>query len=55
MIRELLAEPDRFRRDVAALREEWVYNLGTSSAAAADAVARIADECVGVGAGRPAG
>ncbi len=55
VIRELLAEPDRFRRDVAALREECVYNLGTSSAAAADAVARIADECVGVGAGRPAG
>lgn len=53
VIKQLLADPDQFRRSVAALRDEWVYNLGTSSTAAADAVARIADECAGVGAGRP--
>lgn len=44
VINELLADPARFRRQVRQLRDEWVFNLGTSSRAAADAVARIADE-----------
>jgi hypothetical protein len=43
VIRDLLADPEQFRRDVQRLREEWVFNLGTSSQAAADAVAQIAD------------
>jgi YidC/Oxa1 family membrane protein insertase len=51
VIRELLADPEQFRRDVQQLRDEWVFNVGSSSAAAADAVARIADECRGVGTG----
>jgi len=43
VIQELLADPEKFRRDVRQLREQSVYNLGSSSRAAADAVARIAD------------
>lgn len=43
VIRDLLADPEQFRRDVQRLREEWVFNLGSSSQAAADAVAGIAD------------
>ncbi|MGI9343838.1 MAG: CDP-glycerol glycerophosphotransferase family protein [Gammaproteobacteria bacterium] len=46
-IRNLLADPDKFRRDVQRLRAEWVYNLGTSSPAAADAVVKIADQVRG--------
>ncbi len=51
VIRELLDDPEQFRRSVQQLREEWVFNVGTSSAAAADAVAKIADECRGAGTG----
>ena len=43
VIRELVAEPDAFRRGVQALRDEWVYNLGSSAAVGADAVRAIAD------------
>lgn len=43
-IRELVAEPARFRASVARLREEWVYNLGSSGPAGAVAIARIAAE-----------
>jgi len=46
-IRRLLADPEKFRRDVHRLRAESVYNLGTSSHAAADAVATIADQVRG--------
>ena len=42
-IRELLAHPDQFRANVAGLRNEWVCNLGNSSAAAAKAVVELAD------------
>jgi len=42
-IRELVAEPDAFRREVEALRNASVYNLGSSAAAGADSVKAIAD------------
>lgn len=41
-IRELVADPARFRAGVAALRNDWVYNQGTSGAAGAAAIAGIA-------------
>ena len=44
LVRELVADPARFRANVAALRAEWVYNLGSSGPAAAVAIARIATE-----------
>lgn len=44
VIDRLLAEPERFRADMQRLREEWIYNLGGSGRAAAEAVAAIADE-----------
>lgn len=50
VIHELLADPARFHRQVKQLRDEWVFNLGMSSRAAADAVARIADEVSATGA-----
>jgi YidC/Oxa1 family membrane protein insertase len=40
-IRELVADPARFRASVAVLRADWVYNLGSSGAAGAAAIARI--------------
>ena len=43
-IQQLLADPDRFRSHVAGLRDEWVCNLGSSSAAAAKAIAQLADQ-----------
>ena len=46
-IRRLVAEPDKFRAQVAALRAESVYNLGHSSQAAADAIAALAEEFAG--------
>ncbi len=46
VIRELVRDPARFRRSVAQLRDESVYNLGSSGAAGADAIARIAREYV---------
>jgi len=45
LIRELVRDPGRFRREVAKLREESVYNLGNSGPAGALAIARIAREC----------
>lgn len=50
VIRELVADPARFRRHVAALRDQHVYNLGRSGEAGAVAVAGIAAACRGVGA-----
>ncbi|MCE7902583.1 MAG: hypothetical protein DYH20_07985 [Gammaproteobacteria bacterium PRO9] len=41
-IRELVADPARFRAGVATLRNEWVYNLGSGGAAGAAAIAGIA-------------
>lgn len=43
-IRQLVADPAAFRRQVADLRREWVYNLGRSGPAGAEAIARIARE-----------
>jgi hypothetical protein len=43
-IRELIADPERFQQEVGLLRDEWVFNLGTSSLAAAEAVVRMANE-----------
>jgi YidC/Oxa1 family membrane protein insertase len=43
-IRELVADPAAFRRHVADIRREWVYNLGRSGPAGAEAIARIARE-----------
>lgn len=48
-VRELVADPARFRASVAALRNDWVYNLGTSGSVGGQAIARIAAE---VAAGR---
>jgi YidC/Oxa1 family membrane protein insertase len=45
-IRELVADPSRFRASVATLRADWVYNLGHSGPAGAVAIARIATEIV---------
>ncbi len=42
LIRQLVADPARFRGEVAALREAWMHNLGSSGAAGAAAVAAIA-------------
>jgi len=50
-IRRLVADPERFRTQIAAVREGCVFNFGTSSAAAANAIARIADECSAESAG----
>lgn len=41
-IREMLEDPAAFRAHVAELREQWVYNLGNSPAAAADAIVALA-------------
>lgn len=41
-IRELVADPARFRAGIASLCADWVYNLGTSGAAGAEAIAAIA-------------
>ena len=43
-IRSLLATPGAFAADVARLREQSIFNLGRSAAAAADALARLADQ-----------
>jgi YidC/Oxa1 family membrane protein insertase len=43
-IRRLLSDPDAFRANVRKLREESVYNLGSSSVAAAEAIAAMARE-----------
>jgi len=43
-IRRLVADPERLRAQIVAVREDSVFNFGTSSAAAANAIARIADE-----------
>jgi YidC/Oxa1 family membrane protein insertase len=44
VIRELVRHPERFRTEVAELRRNWIYNLGSSGEAGARAVAAIAAE-----------
>lgn len=44
VIRSLVADPQRFRQHVQALRSEWVFNLGDSGPAGARALAEIADQ-----------
>jgi YidC/Oxa1 family membrane protein insertase len=44
IIRELVREPEQFRRHIADLRRDWIYNLGSSAQAGARAVAAIAAE-----------
>ncbi len=53
VIRELVRDPEQFRRNVAALRRDWMHNVGGSAAAGAQAVAAIAAE-IAAGAGIPA-
>ncbi|WKZ11555.1 MAG: CDP-glycerol--glycerophosphate glycerophosphotransferase [Gammaproteobacteria bacterium] len=53
VIRALLRDPERFRSQVAALRRDWIYNLGHSGEAGARAVAAIAAE-IAAGAEIPA-
>ena len=42
-ITSLLSDPDAFRRHIASLRSECVYNLGHSAQAAAEAIVGLAD------------
>jgi hypothetical protein len=44
LVRELVRDPGRFRGNVAKLRAEWVYNVGRSGIAGAEAIAAIARE-----------
>ncbi|MEX2149960.1 MAG: hypothetical protein WD793_07085 [Steroidobacteraceae bacterium] len=44
LVRELVLDPGRFRANVARLREDWVYNVGRSGVAGAEAIAAIARE-----------
>jgi hypothetical protein len=44
LIRELVRDPTRFRANVAALRQDWVYNVGRSGIAGAEAIAQIANQ-----------
>ncbi len=44
LIRELVRDPGRFRGSVARLRSEWVYNVGRSGIAGAEAIAQLARE-----------
>jgi hypothetical protein len=43
-VSSLVREPARFRAGVARLRAEWVYNVGRSGVAGAEAIAAIARE-----------
>ncbi len=58
-IHRLVADPARFREQIAALRAECVHNLGSSTQAAADAICAIVDEVANgaadAGAGRVGG
>lgn len=56
LIRQLAADPQRFRAQVAAVRAECLYHLGHSAAAGAQALATIAARQRGIGASpRPRG
>ena len=41
-IHELLQNPAAFRANVAQIRNDWVFNLGNSAAAGAQAIAELA-------------
>jgi YidC/Oxa1 family membrane protein insertase len=43
-IERLVASPDQFRASVAAMRADWVCNLGSSAAAAARAIIELAQQ-----------
>ena len=43
-IERLLADPEAFRAEVARLRAEWVFNLGSSAEHGARALAQLAAE-----------
>jgi len=43
-VRELVRDPGRFRGNVARLRADWVYNVGRSGIAGAEAIAMLARE-----------
>jgi YidC/Oxa1 family membrane protein insertase len=44
LVRELVRDPARFRAGIARLREEWVYHVGGSGVAGAQAIAAITRE-----------
>lgn len=44
LVRERVADPARFRADVARLRAEWVHNVGRSGVAGAEAIDALARE-----------
>ncbi len=44
LVRELVRDSGRFRGNAAKLRAEWVYNVGSSGIAGAEAIAAIARE-----------
>jgi hypothetical protein len=44
LVRELARDPGRSRDLAAKLREDWVYNIGRSGIAGAEAIAAIARE-----------
>jgi YidC/Oxa1 family membrane protein insertase len=44
LIRDLLSQPDVFRQQVRQLREQWVFNPGTSTVAGARALVTVADQ-----------
>jgi hypothetical protein len=44
VIRDLLSQPDVFRQQVRQLREQWVFNPGTSTVAGARALVTVADQ-----------
>jgi len=54
-VERLCADPSRFREQIRRLREQNVFNVGHSGRAGADAIAELADEFRGVGAGVDAG
>lgn len=52
VIRRIVRDPMRLRQHAAALRREWVFNLGRSGAAGAEAIARVARTVASAGSGR---
>lgn len=50
-VKELLDDPEQFRRFIRSLREQLIYNLGDSVVVAAREITALADECQGKGSG----
>ncbi|MGQ0383179.1 MAG: hypothetical protein ACT4UP_00630 [Gammaproteobacteria bacterium] len=44
LVRKLVQDPARFRADVVRLRSDWVYHVGRSGVAGAEAIAALARE-----------